>query len=677
MATRLVSIVALAGLVPSGIARAESLAALAERIDRPRLGGEVQNPQPIRVGRAVITPHGTVHVLLAGEEPCGLYVAGPATFSYRIEDRFIRPIVERNLRRSSLKAAASPEALAITAGLDGALLWGWELAEGLEVAAAAAPQPPPAWAEPLLDRPLYALPHVGLILARRLAIRGVVHGLLHSRGFDLRLMVDPQNDRREILFEIKRLTKLDSQRYGGRNFARELAAQPIGRPWWEHDLAPLVAEHQSLRVDNDRGRHVTVTSTTRLRGRGAAGVWWAQLLEEVYEETREFPVRLVSVEVNGKPADYVFQGDLLLVALEPPLGEGQAAEVKVAHEGEYAIRYGGDSFWSLGSWPWYPTPPPNARLATMDLEVRVPEPLTPFVSGATLSSETKDGFTVVRSRLDQPMEYAVVAAGKYHVYRDRRLGIDATVATYVRPNEAGARRLLNNLFAAAECYQRYFNFPYPFSEVEVVEINEWGYAQAPPGVIFITQEAFNSLLEPTDRAFSQGVNARYLHEVAHAWWPHIAKRDSVEENWTSESFAEYASAVCLDALSQGNQSFRLKTALARWQGDIGDIGDGGSIYLAAYLSGANPEDFRDYRRLLYAKGPLVLHALRLELQRQAGRDEGERQFWIALRSYLKSFPFTWGGTAYLVAILDKVTGRPWQPWFERYVYGTEMPPLPD
>jgi hypothetical protein len=28
-----------------------------------------------------------------------------------------------------------------------------------------------------------------------------------------------------------------------------------------------------------------------------------------------------------------------------------------------------------------------------------------------------------------------------------------------------------------------------------------------------------------------------------------------------------------------------------------------------------------------------------------------------------------------VGILEQMTGSAWQPWFERYVYGTEMPPV--
>ena len=85
----------------------------------------------------------------------------------------------------------------------------------------------------------------------------------------------------------------------------------------------------------------------------------------------------------------------------------------------------------------------------------------------------------------------------------------------------------------------------------------------------------------------------------------------------------------------------------------------------------------DLLRLHYAKGPLVVHALRLELQRQKGSAaEGDRHFIALLRTFLKRNHLGWGTTAGLVATLDELTGGDWQPWFERYVYGTEVPRLP-
>ncbi len=674
--------------LPSAAA-AETLAAQADRIDQPRLGPVVEISGPLRIGRAVITPGGGARLLLAGDEPCGLWLGGPSTLTYRVEDRFSRPVAKRNIRKATwLRPVETPQAVEVTVAFDEAVLWGWELAAAVGATASAdpaasdvAPGGLPEWAANLLDRPYFEAPHFGLLTARGLAGGGVVHGLFRTRGSDLRLVVDPLLERQEALYQLERIARADSVLDAGRFYGRELAVQPIGRQWWERTPAALVAEHQSFVVDNDRNRHVTVTTTTRLRrlpgaaGGASARLWWASLSERVTEDNRAFPVRVLSVEAGGRPADYLFRNGVLLVALDPAPGPGQTAEVEVVHEADYAIRYGGDAFWSLGTWAWFPTPPFNGWLATMDLEVRVPEPLKAFVSGTTVARDSRDGYTIVKSRLDQPMQWPVIAAGKYHVYSDRQLEVDVSVATYARPAEQSARRLLNNFFAATECYQSLLGVPFPFPEVEVVEINQWGFGQAPPGVIFITQEAFNSMMEETDRLFSQGINGRYLHEIAHSYWPHVAKMDSNEENWTSESFADYTSAVCLDRLAEGRGPFRLKSALDRWRGETQDLGDGASLYLWNHLAGVNFNDFMDQRNLLYAKGPLVLHALRMELQKQSGKEQGERQFWALLRSYLKNFPYRWGGTRHLVGILDQITGKEWQPWFERYVYGTEMPPL--
>lgn len=666
-------------------AGAETLAALAERIDHPRLGATIENPGPIQLGRAVLTPNGAqVQVLLAEGEPCGLYFKGPATLTYKVEDRFSRPVAKRNLRKlTSLKPAETPDALTFTVPIEEAVLWGWDLAKDRPTTAAQPPAGLPKWTEPLLERPYFDAPHVALIAAKRLsgpAARGVVRGLLHGKD-DFLLSVDPLVERQEWLGQIARIPRADSVLDAGRHYTREVAAQPIGRDWWQTAPAALVTVHQGLQIDNDQKpekRHVTVTSASRVQATGApAGVWTVSLSDRVTDDyNRAFPVRVSTVEVNGKPADYLFRNGNLLVALDPPLAKDQTAEIRVVHDGDYAIRYGGDNFWSLGTWSWFPTPPLNAWLATHELEVRVPEPLSVFASGTTVAKESRDGYTVVRTRLDQPMQWPVIAAGKYFAYQQRQDDVEISVASYARPAEKSVKRLANNFFAARECYQNLFKVPFPFSEVEVVEVNTWGFGQAPPGVIFITQEAFNSTLEDNDRLFSRGVNGRYIHEIAHSYWPHVAKMNAPEENWTSESFADYTAAVCLDALAKGRGDFSLKSSIAEWKGRTQDLADGTSLYLANHHASTDFFDAIEYQNLLYAKGPLVLHALRLELQRQAGSEaKGDQQFWALLRAYLKNFPQRWAGTRHLVGILNQITAKDWQPWFERYVYGTEMPPL--
>lgn len=105
----------------------------------------------------------------------------------------------------------------------------------------------------------------------------------------------------------------------------------------------------------------------------------------------------------------------------------------------------------------------------------------------------------------------------------------------------------------------------------------------------------------------------------------------------------------------------------------GRISKGGSIYLAGYLGGRDI-DWRDRQALLYARGPLVLHAIRQELAKSAGNaQDGDRLFITWIRSYIKNFSFKTAETRHLIGILNQITKKDWQPWFDRYVFGTETP----
>ena len=169
----------------------------------------------------------------------------------------------------------------------------------------------------------------------------------------------------------------------------------------------------------------------------------------------------------------------------------------------------------------------------------------------------------------------------------------------------------------------------------------------------MTQEAFltrarASTLDEWETAIvgqvSRGINERIAHEVAHAWFPHVAKVDRPEENWLSESLADYTSAVCVSQLDSRAGKGRFNRQIAEWKYLAGQLSAKASIFLAAHL-GSRETDRRDYQSLLYARGPLVLHAIRQELALLGGsQQEGDRQFFAWLRSYIRNFTFKTGET---------------------------------
>lgn len=660
-----------------------TLAELAEALDAPTIGPRIDIEGPIQLHQAKIEPApGTaIHQLLAGDRPCGLYVAGPAKLTYRVSDRFSVPVAKRNLKRSGRLEVTTDdqEGLTIVESLNGGLVWNLGLA--LPLAESEARPPFPKWATGLLEQPLFERPSVLMLTAQGTGVKGAVYALLNGEREVLRLHRDPVGTAIETLSRIGEIDRA-YKAHRSRPIALRLADSPVARNWWDRFPGALVATHEDLRIENPKGKKVVVTAITDLQAtQNGVALWAVDLMSEVVFDDNDAPtIDVRSVQVDGRAADFLHRDDRLLVALPRPLAQGDTVQVKVIHESDLAWRPGGDNFWSLGTWAWYPQPELNAELATVDLELRVPKALTPFASGEVVERREEGDHAIVRTRLEHPMQFPVLAAGNYRIYSESRDGLTCHVATYATGKEKGAKRLINNFFASAEYYKNLFNIPYPFKEFTIVEINAWGFGQAPPGMIFITKEAFNSHSTSAGRFFSQGLNERYVHEVAHAWWGHVVKMDSLEEQWMTESFASYSAALCLEVMYGGKKGRKtFDNIVESWRAQTAYIGEGGSIYLANFLT-PETDNYRDRiarYELLYNKGPLVIHAMRQKLERDMGSEqEGFRAFVAFMRTYLKSFQYRWAPTRHMVDILNQITGKDdWQPWFERYIYGTEMPPV--
>jgi len=228
----------------------------------------------------------------------------------------------------------------------------------------------------------------------------------------------------------------------------------------------------------------------------------------------------------------------------------------------------------------------------------------------------------------------------------------------VSSDEKAKRKLTNLVFTFLEFYKPLLG-EYPFGELNLIEINDYGFGQAPAGIIFITKEAFQPLQDELARLVSEGVNARVAHEVAHAWWGHVAKL-SYQDQWLSESVAEYYSAY---AVGQLRKDEKLSAATGEWRGKSNFVKDKATVYMANALSGDKAGD--DRYGLLYGKGPLVLHALRKEV--------GDNMFFTILKSYLKSFYFKPASTKNFIELTNFATKKDYTDFFNRYLLGTEWP----
>jgi aminopeptidase N len=183
--------------------------------------------------------------------------------------------------------------------------------------------------------------------------------------------------------------------------------------------------------------------------------------------------------------------------------------------------------------------------------------------------------------------------------------------------------------------------------------------------MFITREAFNPLGGTVEnQLYSGGVNERFAHEIAHQYWGHVVKMPSDEEQWITESFAEYSAALFMK-VGKGDATYN--SIVGHWRPGARFATDKAPIPLAnrVHLLSDATSEYAIRTGLLYEKGPLLLYALNKEL--------GDQQFLTFLKSYQKSFRWKFGSTKTIASFLQFLTKKDYMPFFEANYWGTAMP----
>ena len=412
---------------------------------------------------------------------------------------------------------------------------------------------------------------------------------------------------------------------------------------------------------------LTMTETIVPRG-SAQSVFRFDLYSRVFDSSgrpRVFNVRSVK-DAAGRDLAFDHSHGSLLVVLPEKVAANQALKIRFEIDGNFLYLAGGNSAWQLGVAPWFPQPDLSGQYFTIHSLVKVRKPFVPFAPGRTIRKEVEGDYNVLESRIEKPVQFAVVHAGKYHVEEQTfEDGLTIRVASYAQANALATKKLATLAWKLIKFYEPWLG-PFPFKEFNIIEINELGFGQAPPATMFITKEAFNPLQGEDNKLFSEGINERFAHEIAHQYWGHVVKMGSSEEQWVTESFAEYSSALAMKQL-KGKGAY--DAMVAAWRGNAKDATEVSSIALANRIN--IPGDYMQfvYRQyLIYDKGAYLLAALHKQL--------GDDKFLTFMRSLQGFFEFRFLTTKDMAALLKRVDGgKDYMPFFEQYYWGTAMPKL--
>lgn len=648
-----------------------SAADLVRDLRSPALGPPVAvSNLVLNVGHLRLTlATGSAARLTAAGEQVGFFFKGTGRFEYTAEATEM-PIVTRNVKTDShaiLSGATISgditEALVLLAGADapdmGSTAVGAPLADDLKTHQA-------VFQRAQVD------PGSHLIAAQKLGPPGTASYIEIVTAKDkLVYEYDSADLQEESLTSVHPWNDyVSDKKLAAYLFPTTLSSQPVGRDVrvYARPAFTITALDYSLTTEGDNAKlEMTETIAPRFSGQRA---FRFNLDTELFTGDNKPSRRIHVVSIadeQGKSLSFAHDIDNLLVVL--PAAATQPFKLKFVIDGDFLVRVEGDNAWQLVNFAWYPK---SRNLAgnffTVHSLIKLKKPFLPIAQGTTIVRKEEGDYNVVENVVDKPIAFPIVEGGKYHIVEEKRNDRVIRVATYAIPNEGAARKLTDLAFGFIDYYE-YFLGPFPWKEFNIIQVNAYGYGQAPDATMFITNEAFNPLKQSewegaisAEQYYSQGVNERFAHEIAHQYWGSAVKMPSPEDQWLSESFAEYSAALLLKHF-KGDAVFNRMVNI--WRAQAKQAAAIAPIPYANRIGGDQRLASAARTQLLYNKGPVLLAAIHKQI--------GDEKFLTFFKSYTKSFQWKFGTTKDVAGLLGFMTKQDWKPFFDQYYWGLAMP----
>jgi len=177
-------------------------------------------------------------------------------------------------------------------------------------------------------------------------------------------------------------------------------------------------------------------------------------------------------------------------------------------------------------------------------------------------------------------------------------------------------RVVNDVASSLATCAELFG-PFPYAELHVSQI-PGGFGQGYPGLIYLSTLSFLPAAEQARLGLSERAREAFslltpAHEVAHQWWGNWVRLPHYRDQWLAEGLAAYSALLYVEKQAGGEEV--LREWLERYRADLLETDESGNpieatgaLTLGARLDSSRSPD--GYVRLIYSKGPWILHMLR-------------------------------------------------------------------
>ncbi|MGA2863926.1 MAG: M1 family aminopeptidase [Verrucomicrobiota bacterium] len=459
----------------------------------------------------------------------------------------------------------------------------------------------------------------------------------------------------------------ETNRLGGFAWARCLARADSPAPRQYAPDREVELRHLALDVTPDFKRR-TIEGKATLRFQPLA-----RPLGELKLDAVDLDVR--SVTATAELRAWQVTSDKLVLTFAAPIAPGREAKVTVAYraepsEGLYfrtpeqGYRPGDAHLFTQGeeieARHWYPClDAPNVKF-TSEVTCRVPAGMT-VISNGRLAGQERDpltGLVAVHWSQDQPhANYLISLVAGYFKKLEAKYR-DVPLAFYTPPSESKeAETSFRDTPDMLAFFEQEIGVSYPWAKYDQVCVNDFvaGGMENTSATTLTDDTLFTEATE--NLRDSDGLIA---HELAHQWFGDLVTCKDWSHIWLNEGFATYYESL-YDAHKHGRPAMLYELYQhARLITSIPD--DNQAIVRRTY---ANPSEMFGY--LAYPKGAWVLHMLRAQL--------GKDLYRQCVRTYLERHQYGSVVTEDLRAVIEELSGRSFDQFFDQWVYHAHHPEL--
>lgn len=406
------------------------------------------------------------------------------------------------------------------------------------------------------------------------------------------------------------------------------------------------------------------------------------------------------------------------VIFPTPLKAGQKYLLRTTYAGKDVLDNAGEgNFTVMSRTSWYPNVGTFSDLATYDLTFNTPEKFQIVAVGAETSNRVEGKRRIANWKTPHAVRVAGFNYGKFKKLAETDKESGTTFEVYTNPGTPDIIREINAYLAGdgglpsldhaslgpqvqvntASLAQsamadgintmrtgNAFFGPLANKRVAITQQSQWFSGQSWPTLIYMPYLAFLNGTQRNTLGLNQAkdfIDNVGPHEVAHQWWGHQVGWKTYRDQWLSEGFAEFTSAVVAQQTGGWNRYNAFwenarKNILERPTGAQITNQEAGPISQGWRLSTwRNPNA---YGAIVYSKGAYVLHMLRMAMY---DMKKGDEAFITMMRDYASTFADKSPTTEDFQRIVEKhapqslrLTSDNKLDWFfGQWVYGTAIP----